>query len=354
MLKLLLTGGGTAGHAMPNIALIHYLQADPTVQLQYVGSRTGIEKRLVEQTGVTYHGIITGKLRRYLTWRNLVMPFQVMAGLIQSVWICYRFKPTVLFSKGGFVALPVVLAAWLCRVPVVVHESDITSGLANRLSFPLAKLICTSFKQSDLAYASKTVYTGLPVRHVLLQGDAAQGKAFLGFNDTQPILLIWGGSLGAANLNNTIYRLLGQLTQYFQVVHLCGHNKMNTALQTLEGYRAFDYLEMPELSHVLAAADLVLSRAGATAIHELLFLHKPHVLCPLSTQASRGEQVDNARYLECLGYSPVIYPDQWCDETVLLTLTEYRKHLVGMKKVLGALERVNATERVYQELLKFQ
>jgi UDP-N-acetylglucosamine--N-acetylmuramyl-(pentapeptide) pyrophosphoryl-undecaprenol N-acetylglucosamine transferase len=351
MLKLLLTGGGTAGHVMPNIALIEYLRSTQDVQICYVGSTSGIEKRLIENIKVDYKGIITGKLHRYFTWRNLIMPFQVMIGILQSLWICYRFKPTVLFSKGGFVALPIVFAAWLYRVPIVVHESDITPGLANRLSFPLAKRICTSFAQSNLSYTHKTSYTGLPVREALLKGDAEQGRNFLNFHQMKPILLVWGGSLGALNLNKTIFRLLVPLTEQFQIVHLCGPNKLNIAPHSVSGYRTFEYLELPTLSHVLAAADLVLSRAGATAIHELLRLRKPHILFPLGRGASRGEQIHNARYMESLGYSTVIYPDQWNDHSVLMTLDKCCKNLVNMRKALEKFEQVNSTEMIYTQLL---
>lgn len=353
MLKILFTGGGTAGHVMPNIALIEYFRLRETAKLYYIGSHQGIEKQLIEKVDIPYYSITTGKLRRYFTWRNFLMPFQVMWGILQSCKLCWRLKPNVVFSKGGFVAWPVVIAAWLLRIPIIVHESDVTPGLANRLSFPLANRIFLAFDIKNKLYPHKTVITGLPIRHALLEGKKSQGLYQLGFNEDKPVLLVWGGSLGAISLNNMIQSLLSQLLTTFQIVHLCGKDNLNKDLR-LPGYRAFEYLELPQLTHILACSDIVISRAGATAIYELLALHKPHILCPLSTQVSRGEQIRNAQYCEHLGVSTVIYPEHFTAVTLTKTLQECYQNLPQYQAKLAKLQLPEGTQFIYKQLMQFE
>lgn len=353
MLKILLTGGGTAGHVLPNIALIQHIQSMQAVSVLYVGSKTGIEKKLIEQANISYHSIITGKLRRSLSWRNLVMPLQLLTGVIQSYFICRRFKPTIVFSKGGFVALPVVMAAWLYKSPIFVHESDVVPGLANRISFPFAKRIFLAFDpRGKQHYAHKTEVTGLPIRKTLLKGNPLRGRSFLGFHEEKPILLIWGGSLGAASLNNSIAHLLPKLIQDFQIVHLCGVNKKVVQDRKIKGYQAFEYLNIDLLPDVLACADLVVSRAGATAIYELLMLKKPHILCPLSKAVSRGEQICNANYVAQFGLSAVIAPEAFNDAHLLATIKVCIQTLPEMKQKLESFSIHDGAQFIYEALLK--
>jgi UDP-N-acetylglucosamine--N-acetylmuramyl-(pentapeptide) pyrophosphoryl-undecaprenol N-acetylglucosamine transferase len=353
-LRLLLTGGGTAGHVIPQVAIIEHMQVrNPHATLCYVGSRNGIENHLIQKFNIPYYAVITGKWRRYFSLHNLLVPFQVMLGTLQSFWICLRFKPTVIFSKGGFVALPVVLAGWVLRIPVIVHESDVIPGLANRLSFPLAYKICYAFDTFDQKpYYHKSILTGLPIRSDLFQGNRDAGLDFLKFDSKKPILFIWGGSLGAVAINNSIIYLLPQLTNKFQVVHLYGAHKKQSYCPSHVAYRAFEYLETVPLSHILACADLVISRAGATAIYELLVLHKPHILCPLSTKASRGEQIHNARYVENLGLSAVIYPSDFNAQTLLATTYCSYKQLPNWKAKLMRFNLPAGTERVYEQIIR--
>lgn len=352
MLRLLLTGGGTAGHVVPQMALIQHIQTThPEAVLCYVGSQYGIEKQLINTLNIPYYSIVTGKWRRYLSWRNLLIPFQIIIGLGQSIRICLHFKPTIVFSKGGFVALPIVFAAWVLRIPLVVHESDVVPGLANRVSFPLASQICYSFKiPSKTRYLHKTAITGLPIRKELTQGDPQKGLEFLKFNNKKPILLVWGGSLGAVTINDSVKRLLPCLRQQFQIVHLCGPQKLPMVTNDMGGYRTIEYLETLPLSHVLACADLVISRAGATAIYELLVLHKPHILCPLSTQASRGEQIHNAQYLDSLGLSTVVYPKDFNDVYLLETVHNCYRQLAQWKNKIALFNLKSGTHKVYESL----
>jgi len=310
MKKILLTGGGTAGHVTPNLALIPGLRSTG-FDIHYVGTRAGMERGLIEKSGlpIHYHYISAGKLRRYFDLKNFTDFFRIIIGFFQSLFLLIKLRPAVLFSKGGFVSCPVVWAAWLCRVPAVVHESDITPGLANKLSMPFVKKICFSFPETETHLpASKRVMTGLPVRAELFDGDAARGRELCGFKDGdgKAVIVVIGGSLGASAVNEAVRGGLDKLLADFNVCHICG--KGNRAPGSRKGYCQFEYVgaELPDL---FAMADMVISRAGATTLFELLALCKPALLIPLGTAASRGDQVLNAQSFEKLGYCKVLLQD---------------------------------------------
>jgi UDP-N-acetylglucosamine--N-acetylmuramyl-(pentapeptide) pyrophosphoryl-undecaprenol N-acetylglucosamine transferase len=306
MKKILLTGGGTAGHVTPNIALIPGLKS-AGFDIHYVGTRAGMERGLVEKAGLPYHCISAGKLRRYFDFKNFTDAFRIAVGFIQSILLLIKLRPALLFSKGGFVSCPAVWAAWLCRVPAVIHESDITPGLANKLSMPFVKKICFSFPETEAHLpASKRVMTGLPVRAELFGGDAATGRELCGFEDGKPVIMVIGGSLGASAVNEAVRGGLDKLLVDFNVCHICG--KGNRAPGGRGGYCQFEYAgeELPDL---FAMADVVISRAGATTLFELLALCKPALLIPLGTAASRGDQILNAESFEKLGYCKVLSQD---------------------------------------------
>jgi UDP-N-acetylglucosamine--N-acetylmuramyl-(pentapeptide) pyrophosphoryl-undecaprenol N-acetylglucosamine transferase len=308
--KILLTGGGTAGHVTPNLALIPDLKK-LGFDIHYVGTRKGMERGLIEKSNlpIRYHCISAGKLRRYFDLKNFTDAFRIAIGFIQSIILMIKLRPAIVFSKGGFVSCPVVWAAWLCRVPAIVHESDITPGLANRLSMPFVKKICFSFPETESHLpASKRVMTGLPVRSELFGGDAARGLELCGFDgkDGKPIIVVIGGSLGASAVNEAVRGGLDKLLVDFKVCHICG--KGNRAPGSRPGYCQFEYVgeELPDL---FAMADIVISRAGATTLFELLALCKPALLIPLGTGASRGDQILNAESFEKLGYCKVLRQD---------------------------------------------
>jgi UDP-N-acetylglucosamine--N-acetylmuramyl-(pentapeptide) pyrophosphoryl-undecaprenol N-acetylglucosamine transferase len=274
--------------------------------VEYVGSGKGIERKLIEPLGIPFHPVAAGKLRRYFDWQNFTDVLRVMAGFVQSLLLMLRHQPDLLFSKGGFVATPVVWAAWLVRVPVIIHESDMTPGLANRLSLPFARKVCYSFPETAAQLpAGKAVYTGIPVRQELLQGDADQAREWLEFVDDKPLLLVVGGSLGSEIINTAVREILQDLMVTFNVVHICGAGHIQQALARYTGYRQYEYLN-EQLKHVFALTDIVISRAGATMLFELLALRKPHLLIPLSRKASRGDQILNAGSFEQQGYSMVL------------------------------------------------
>ena len=327
MKRIILTGGGTAGHVTPNIALLPRLK-ELQYDIHYIGSYNGIEKELIEQFGIPYHGISSGKLRRYFSVQNFTDPFRVLKGFGEAQKLIKLLKPDVIFSKGGFVSVPVVMAGKKCKVPVIIHESDMTPGLANKLSIPSAVKVCCNFPETvELLPADKAVLTGSPIRQELLEGDAEKARNFTGFTSEKPVILVIGGSLGAVAVNNAVRSNLPELLKDFQVIHLCGRGKLDPTLNNLNGYVQYEYIK-DELKDLFALTDIVISRAGANAICELLALHKPNLLIPLSANASRGDQILNARSFERQGFSMVLEEEEITSEKFLScvhTLYDNRK-----------------------------
>ena len=321
MKHIVLTGGGTAGHVTPNIALIPRLQ-ELGYKISYIGSYEGIEKKLIEELGIPYYGISSGKLRRYFDLKNFSDPFRVLKGFSQARKILKQLKPDVVFSKGGFVTVPVVIAASRLKIPALIHESDMTPGLANKLCLSSATKICCNFPEtaSNLP-ADKAVLTGTPIRQELLSGNAEAGRKFCGFNADKPVLMVIGGSLGAASVNDNVRKILPELLKEFQVVHLCGKGKTDESLKGTTGYVQYEYIK-DELPDLFSLADIVISRAGANAICEISELHKPNLLIPLSAKASRGDQILNARSFERQGYSVVLEEEELNHDVLLKAITD--------------------------------
>ena len=316
MKHIVLTGGGTAGHVTPNIALMGRLK-EQGYQISYIGSYNGIEKTLIEELGIPYYGISSGKLRRYFDLKNFTDPFRVLKGFSEARKLLNQLKPDVVFSKGGFVTVPVVVAAGRLKIPAIIHESDMTPGLANKLCIPSAVKVCCNFPETKAHLPEgKAVVTGTPIRPELLQGDAAKGRDFTGFTSEKPVIMIIGGSLGAQAVNDAVRRILPDLLKDFQVVHLCGKGKRDDSKNDLKGYVQYEYIES-ELADLFAMADIVISRAGANAICELQALKKPNLLIPLSANASRGDQILNARSFEKQGFSMVLEEEAITDEVLL-------------------------------------
>ncbi len=322
MKKIVMTGGGTAGHVTPNIALLPSLR-EAGYDIQYIGSYNGIEKGLIEGQGVPYHGIDSGKLRRYLDLKNLSDPFRVIHGYGQALSLMRKLKPDIVFSKGGFVSVPVVLAAKTCGVPAIIHESDITPGLANRIAIKGAKKVCCNFPET-LKYlpADKAILTGSPIRKELFSGDAGRAYKLCGFpEEKKPVLLIIGGSLGSVAINTAVRKVLPKLLKDFHIIHLCGKGNLDESLIGTLGYAQFEYVST-ELTDMLALADLAISRAGANSICELLALHKPNILIPLPAAASRGDQILNAKSFAKQGFSCVLEEETLTDRLLLDTVRE--------------------------------
>lgn len=315
MKKIILTGGGTAGHVTPNLALLPSLK-ERGYEIHYIGSYNGIERKLIEGAGIPYDGISSGKLRRYFDIKNFSDPFRVIKGYAEALRLMKKYRPDVVFSKGGFVAVPVVLAAKHYKVPTIIHESDMTPGLANKICIPSAAKVCCNFPET-LKYLpeEKAVLTGSPIRKELLEGDRLTGLQYTGLSAARPIILVIGGSLGAVAVNNAVRSLLPRLLETYQVIHICGKGNLDESLIGRVGYVQYEYVDAP-LRHLFAAADLILSRAGANSICEILALRKPHVLIPLSASASRGDQILNARSFEKQGFSTVLEEENLTDDTL--------------------------------------
>lgn len=322
MKKIIMTGGGTAGHVTPNIALMPALN-EAGFDIEYIGSINGMEKGLIEATGTPYHGISSGKLRRYFDWKNFSDPFRVLKGYGQAVSLMKKIKPDVVFSKGGFVSVPVVLAAKHCHIPAIIHESDITPGLANKIAIKGAKKVCCNFPET-MKYlpADKAVLTGSPIRRELFSGNAENAIRLCNFKDhSKPVLLIIGGSLGSKIVNEAVRKVLPELLEKFYVIHLCGKGNLDNSLSGTIGYAQFEYASS-ELTDMFALADMAISRAGANSICELLALHKPNILIPLSAAASRGDQVLNANSFKKQGFSYVLEEEHLTAESLLRAVEE--------------------------------
>lgn len=308
---IILTGGGTAGHVSLNQAIIPELE-NLGFHVEYIGSKAGIENELIRDSypDVSYHAISSGKLRRYFSMKNFTDPFRVGAGLVQAVNIIRKVRPVAIFSKGGFVSVPVVMAGRLMGVPVIIHESDVTPGLANKLALPFADHIFTVFKET-LRHVpkEKSTCTGSVIRSELLDGSAASGRELVHFDNSHKVLMVMGGSQGSAQINDAVRENLAVLAEHYNIIHLCGKGNIDERFLDHDQYIQFEYVTH-ELSHLLHLTDLVVSRAGSNSIFEFLALKKPMLLIPLSKQKSRGDQILNANLFEAQGFAHVLEEEQ--------------------------------------------
>ncbi|TQR20684.1 undecaprenyldiphospho-muramoylpentapeptide beta-N-acetylglucosaminyltransferase [Psychrobacillus vulpis] len=333
---IVLTGGGTAGHVSLNQAIIPEL-INRGYEIHYIGSSDGIEKPIITDNfpSIPYHSISNGKLRRYFSIKNFSDPFKVLYGTLQAARVLKKVKPSLVFSKGGFVSVPVVLAAKLANIPVVIHESDITPGLANKIAMSFAKHIFTVFNET-LKYlpSDKSSSIGAIIRPDLFNGDAIIAEKLTGFKYGKDTIIIMGGSQGATKINESIYENIDALTKDFQIIHLCGKGNINNSLVGKPNYIAFEYVTN-ELPHLLKMSNYVISRAGSNSIFEFLALKFPMLLIPLSIHASRGDQVLNANYFEEKGYAIVLEEENLTPNSFLdsiTTLVNKRDDIISNQK----------------------
>ncbi len=345
MKKIILTGGGTAGHVTPNVALFPRLR-ELGYDISYVGSYNGIERDLIEKENIPYYGISSGKLRRYFDFKNFSDPLKVAKGYFQARRIMRKQKPGIVFSKGGFVSVPVVLAAKHAHIPVIIHESDLTPGLANKLAIPSASRVCCNFPETMSHLPDgKAVLSGCPIRKELLCGNKEAAYAFTGLTADKPILLIIGGSLGSQIINNAVRQLLPTLLCDYQVIHLCGKGNLDDSLSQTPGYVQYEYIS-EELADLFAAADLMISRAGANAICELLALKKPHVLIPLSKAASRGDQILNANSFQKQGFSYVLEEEALTADSLQAALSHVWEHRDTYVAAMEESQKMDAIDTI--------
>jgi UDP-N-acetylglucosamine--N-acetylmuramyl-(pentapeptide) pyrophosphoryl-undecaprenol N-acetylglucosamine transferase len=349
MKRIVFTGGGTAGHVTPNLALLpHFIKNGWDVH--YVGTHDGIEKTLITPVeGVTYHAIHSGKLRRYFDIKNFTDPFRVLQGAFEAERVMRKLRPNVLFSKGGFVSVPVVYGAWLHRVPAVLHESDMTPGLANKITVPCAKAICTTFPETAKMIGKKAVYTGTPLRPSLFLGSAQKGLSFLGFDGKKPVLTMMGGSTGAASVNRALRASLDRLLPRFDVAHICGKGNVDKTLEK-PGYRQLEYVA-EELADVLAATGIMLSRAGANSLCEILALRKAALLIPYPLGASRGDQIANAASFEKRGFSSVLPQEQATPEALMSALFALWENRGAYRKAMEAEPIADGTIKIIDVIM---
>jgi len=348
MKTIVLTGGGTAGHVTPNVAIIPLLK-QAGFCVHYIGTE-GIEKDIITKIPeVEYHVITSGKLRRYFDLKNISDPFKVIKGIAQSSKLLKKIKPDVVFSKGGYVAVPVVLAAKMRKIPTVIHESDMTPGLATKLSAGAAKRICVTFEAAGKSFdGSKVVVTGSPIRPELFLGDAEQARQMLGF-DQKPVVMFMGGSIGARVINDTMRQVLDKLTEKYNVIHLCGKGNLVEELES-KSYKQFEYVS-EELCHYMALADIVVSRAGSNSINEFLALAKPMLLIPLSVNASRGDQVDNAEDFKKHGYCNVLIQEDMTCDTLLASIESTYLNREVLKRNMCQAKTGNGAKNVFDAIM---
>ncbi len=347
MKHLVCTGGGTAGHVIPALPVIALARA-AGVRVSFIGSRSGLEAELLADADVEYHGIASGKLRRYLSAQNLADAFRVLAGIWQAFRLLGRLRPDAVLSKGGFVSFPVVLGAWLRGIPVVAHESDLSPGLANRLALPFLRTLCVTFAETPAPrLRGRRVVTGTPLRPALLAGNRTRGRDLVGAPPDRPLLLVTGGSLGADVLNRALRDALPALLEEMVVVHVCGPGKREAL--TLDGYHQFEYVT-DDWGDLLAAADLVVSRAGANTLFELLALGKPNLLIPLSPRVSRGDQVENAEYARARGFSQVLAEADLDASTLVAAVRRCLADADARRRALAEFQPGDAAAAIWREL----
>lgn len=345
MKKIILTGGGTAGHVTPNLALLPSLRKEE-FEIHYIGSYNGIERRLIEDAGIPYDGISSGKLRRYFDIKNFSDPLRVLKGYGQAKRLMKQYRPDIVFSKGGFVSVPVVLAAKHYKIPVIIHESDMTPGLANKICIPAAKKVCCNFPETlNYLPKDKAVLSGSPIREELLTGDRLSGLQYAGLSANRPVILVIGGSLGSVTVNHAVRSILPKLLSQFQVIHICGKGNLDESLIGTSGYVQYEYVDKP-LRHLFAAADLIISRAGANSICEILALRKPNILIPLSAAASRGDQILNANSFAKQGFSTVLEEDVLTSDTLYQAVSDTYKKRTAFIEAMEKSTLNNAVETI--------
>jgi len=351
--RILFTGGGTAGHVIVNLALIPYFQKEGW-QIDYIGSHDGIERKLIEPLeNVTYYPISTGKLRRYMSLENIKDPFKVLKGTMQAWNIMRKRKPQIVFSKGGFVSVPVVIAAKMRRIPTIIHESDLTPGLANKIAMPFAKKILTTFPEtSRYVKEAKTVHIGAVIREELFTGDPKVGYYKAGLHDEKPVILIMGGSIGSRNINEAVRSHLDELLASYQLIHICGEGNVDESLSRV-GYVQYEYVN-EGLSDLFSIADYVISRAGSNAIFEFVALRLPMLLIPLPLSASRGDQIDNAKSFEKSGYAHILYEEDITGDNFIKAVETLIDQAPMIRKQLASYDSKEAHDLVITNIASLQ
>ncbi|ORN91884.1 undecaprenyldiphospho-muramoylpentapeptide beta-N-acetylglucosaminyltransferase [Staphylococcus aureus] len=352
MTKIAFTGGGTVGHVSVNLSLI------PTALSQgyealYIGSKNGIEREMIESQlpEIKYYPISSGKLRRYISLENAKDVFKVLKGILDARKVLKKEKPDLLFSKGGFVSVPVVIAAKSLNIPTIIHESDLTPGLANKIALKFAKKIYTTFEETlNYLPKEKADFIGATIREDLKNGNAHNGYQLTGFNENKKVLLVMGGSLGSKKLNSIIRENLDALLQQYQVIHLTGKGLKDDQVKK-SGYIQYEFVK-EDLTDLLAITDTVISRAGSNAIYEFLTLRIPMLLVPLGLDQSRGDQIDNANHFADKGYAKAIDEEQLTAQILLQELNEMEQERTRIINKMKSYEQSYTKEALFDKMIK--
>ena len=347
MYNIVLTGGGTGGHVIPNISLIPHLKKH--FKIFYIGSKN-IEKELIEkEPDVEFKEISAVKFNRISPLKNLSLPFKLIKSVKEAKKLLREIKPKLVFSKGGYVSVPVCIGARELNIPIISHESDLSLGLANKLIYKLSSKFLTTFEKTS-KNLKKAVFTGPPIRDELFSGNKEKALLQTNLDRSKPTILFVGGSTGAMSLNKIIYSSLKTLTQKYNVVHIVGKNKGDKKIKYPNYYQTeFVY----NIQDYFALADIVVSRAGSNAICELLALNKPMILIPLSNKATRGDQLDNANHFKELGIATVLNESTLTASKLTQEIEnmDQKKNLFTQK--MNSLKNKNGTQNIINEILKF-
>ncbi len=344
MKRIVMTGGGTAGHVTPNIAIIKELY--DLHDIYYIGSKNSIEEKLIKEQGIRFYGISSGKFRRNFDLKNITDIFKILKGYKESISILRKIKPDLIFSKGGYVTVPVILASKITRTPVIIHESDLSIGLANKISIPIAKKVCVTFSKTFKDIGNeKAILTGPPIRREIIQGNKQRGEKFCNFKKSNPYIVFIGGSQGSKSINELVRKNINALSN-FNIIHICGKNNIDSSIVN-DNYLQFEYLE-DELKDIFAMADIIVSRAGSNTIYEILSLKKPNLLIPLSRNASRGDQIQNAEEFELQGFSKVLQDDDKLEQLFIPTLLELFDNKAQYINNMNKYNFVNGTDKIIE------
>ncbi len=345
MKKIVLTGGGTAGHIYPALAVAERLSGH---EIHFIGS-SGMEKDIIsKEKNITFHQIRSTKLARSLTPKNLLIPFKLYGAIKDAKKVLSEIKPNVIFSKGGYVSLPTVIAAESLSIPVISHESDLSMGLANKIIYRYCTIMCTAF--SDTCKGKKCKFTGQPIRRKVMKGDKSKIEMLGKFSYSKPNLLVIGGSLGARFINEKVWEHLDRLTSKYNVVHITGKQAKKT--YNKDGYKQIDYAE--NIGDYLAWADLVLSRAGSGAINEFVALRIPALLIPLSKKASRGDQIENAKLFTKKGFCDMLEEEEFEENLFFAKLERINQNRENLIENMKKEQKSDACDEIIALIKKYE
>lgn len=349
MKTIVLTGGGTGGHVIPHLAILEDLKKEFD-NIIYIGSIDGIEKDIIsKEKSIKYYPIPTVKFIRKLTLKNLSIPFKLLNSISKAKKILKDTKPNIIFSKGGFVSVPVVIAAKKLNIPIISHESDLSMGLANKIIYKYCNKMCTTFEKTA-KNRKKCIYTGSPIRKSLFEGKISEAQKLTNFKTQKPTILFVGGSTGAKTLNEIIYKTLPILTKKYNLIHIVGKGKKRQNI-SYDDYVQLEFVN--NIENIFAVTDIVVSRAGSNAIYEFLSLKKPMLLIPLPKTQSRGDQIENANYFKQLNIATVLEQEKLTTNSLVLEIENLFKNKDKFINNMKNLKTKDGNKKIVEIIKKY-